>query len=60
MAQGDDIVAIPGTKRRRYLFENLSAADVELSGEDLAALDSAVPKGSVAGDRYASMATVNR
>ena len=60
LAQGDDVVAIPGTKRRSYLAENLASVDVELSAEDLAALDAAVPSGSVAGDRYAAMNSVNR
>jgi aryl-alcohol dehydrogenase-like predicted oxidoreductase len=53
MAQGDDIVPIPGTKRRRYLDENLGAADVALSADDLARIDRALPPGAVAGARYA-------
>jgi aryl-alcohol dehydrogenase-like predicted oxidoreductase len=59
LAQGDDIVPIPGTKRRKYLEENAAAADVELSDEDLARVDEELPE--VAGDRYApeGMATVN-
>ncbi len=51
-AQGDDVFPIPGTKRRKYLEENAAAFDVELSGDDLAALDDAVPVGAAAGDRY--------
>jgi aryl-alcohol dehydrogenase-like predicted oxidoreductase len=52
LAQGDDVVAIPGTKRRRYLEENLGALEVELTGEDLAAIERVTPRGSVAGERY--------
>jgi aryl-alcohol dehydrogenase-like predicted oxidoreductase len=60
LAQGDDIVPIPGTKRRRYLEENAAAADVELTDDDLARIDEELP--DVSGDRYApeGMATVNR
>jgi aryl-alcohol dehydrogenase-like predicted oxidoreductase len=59
LAQGDDVVPIPGTKRRTYLEENLAAADVSLSGDDLERIDAEVPK--AAGDRYdpTGMATVN-
>jgi aryl-alcohol dehydrogenase-like predicted oxidoreductase len=52
LAKGDDIVPIPGTKRRRYLEDNAAAADIELSPADVAALDEAFPVGSAAGDRY--------
>jgi aryl-alcohol dehydrogenase-like predicted oxidoreductase len=52
LAQGDDVVPIPGTKRRRYLEEDLGALDVELTGEDLAAIEEVTPRGSVAGARY--------
>jgi aryl-alcohol dehydrogenase-like predicted oxidoreductase len=60
LAQGDDVVAIPGTKRRTYLEQNAAAADVELTADDLAALDS--HGHAVAGARYdeAGMAAVNR
>jgi aryl-alcohol dehydrogenase-like predicted oxidoreductase len=60
LAQGDDVVPIPGTKRRAYLEENLGAVDVELTADDLARIDAEVP--SAAGDRYdaTGMATVNR
>jgi aryl-alcohol dehydrogenase-like predicted oxidoreductase len=51
-AKGDDIVAIPGTKRRSYLEENVAAASIELTADQLARLDAAVPPGRVAGDRY--------
>jgi aryl-alcohol dehydrogenase-like predicted oxidoreductase len=59
LAQGDDLVPIPGTKRRTYLEENLGAADVELSADDLARIDAELPE--AAGDRYdpTGMATVN-
>jgi len=53
LAQGNDIAPIPGTKRRKYLAENLGAVDVTLTAEDLAALDEAFPVDAVAGDRYA-------
>jgi aryl-alcohol dehydrogenase-like predicted oxidoreductase len=56
-AQGDDVVAIPGTKRRTYLEENIASLDVDLSLDELAALD-AVFAGSVAGDRYPDMRAV--
>ena len=49
LAQGDDIVPIPGTKRVRYLEENAAAAELELSAEDLARLDAAFPRGATAG-----------
>jgi aryl-alcohol dehydrogenase-like predicted oxidoreductase len=57
--RGEDIVPIPGTKRREYLEENAAACDVELSEEELARLDEAAPVGVTAGDRYANMSTVN-
>jgi aryl-alcohol dehydrogenase-like predicted oxidoreductase len=58
MAQGPDIVPIPGTKRLKYLEENVAAAEVKLDAEDLAWLDANV--GPPSGDRYADMANVNR
>jgi aryl-alcohol dehydrogenase-like predicted oxidoreductase len=62
LAQGEDIVPIPGTKRRKYLEENAGAVDVTLTPEDLRRIDEAAPKGAAAGTRYpeASMAAVNR
>ena len=62
MAQGDDIVPIPGTKRRSYLEENVGASKVALSGKDLAALDEMAPRGAAAGERYSEggMAAVGR
>ncbi|PWN01529.1 aldo/keto reductase [Nocardioides silvaticus] len=59
LAQGDDIVPIPGTKRVRYLEENAAAAALELTDGDLAALERAVPRDAVVGDRYGDMSTVN-
>jgi aryl-alcohol dehydrogenase-like predicted oxidoreductase len=50
LAQGEDVAAIPGTKRRTYLEENLAAADVELTEDDLARIDAEVPEPK--GDRY--------
>jgi aryl-alcohol dehydrogenase-like predicted oxidoreductase len=52
LAQGDDIVPIPGTKRRKYLEENAGAAGVTLSEDDLARIEEAMPRGSAAGERY--------
>jgi aryl-alcohol dehydrogenase-like predicted oxidoreductase len=60
MAQADDVVPIPGTKRRTYLEENAAAAEIELTAEELERLDAAVPAGAVAGERYPDMSTVNR
>ena len=61
LAQGDDVVPIPGTKRRSYLEENVAATDVSLSADDLAAIDEIFPAGAVAGLRYpeAMMKSVN-
>ena len=59
LAQGDDIVPIPGTKRRKYLEENIAAADVKLSKSDLARIEDAAPKGFASGGRYHDMSTVN-
>jgi aryl-alcohol dehydrogenase-like predicted oxidoreductase len=62
LAQGDDIVPIPGTKRRKYLEENVAAVDLKLSQEDLARIDEVFPPDVAAGKRYPDhmMATVNR
>ena len=57
--QGDDIVPIPGTKRRTYLRENVAAEELELSAEDLERLDEAAPRGFTAGDRYADMSSID-
>jgi aryl-alcohol dehydrogenase-like predicted oxidoreductase len=58
LAQGEDVVPIPGTKRIPYLDENLGALDVELTAGDLAAIEAAFPRDVAAGGRYASTATV--
>jgi aryl-alcohol dehydrogenase-like predicted oxidoreductase len=62
LAQGDDIVPIPGTKHRTYLEENVGALDVQLTRDDLARIDRIIPKGAAAGTRYApaGMASVDR
>src|SRR5437588_4094480 len=61
LAQGEDVVPIPGTKRIRYLDENIGALEVRLTGEDLKRLDEILPPGAAAGMRYheRGMATVN-
>jgi aryl-alcohol dehydrogenase-like predicted oxidoreductase len=59
LAQGDDLVPIPGTKRRSYLEENVGAVEVELSEEDLRSIDEAAPRGAASGDRYADMSPVD-
>ena len=60
LARGEDIVPIPGTKRRSYLEENAAAAAIELTPEDVERLERAFPLGVAAGDRYPDMSTVNR
>ncbi len=60
LAQGDDIVPIPGTKRRTYLEENAAAGDIVLTAEELALIDAEFPHDAAAGDRYADMSSVNR
>jgi aryl-alcohol dehydrogenase-like predicted oxidoreductase len=55
LARGDDVVPIPGTKRRSYLEENVGALDVALEPDDLARIEEVAPRGSVAGDRYPDM-----
>lgn len=62
LAQGEDIVPIPGTKRRKYLQENAAAAEVNLSSDDLAAIDSILRDNAIAGTRYTpgGMRLVNR
>ncbi len=54
-AQGEDIIPIPGTKRQKYLEENVKAVEIKLSAVDLALLDEIFPKGAAAGDRYPPM-----
>jgi aryl-alcohol dehydrogenase-like predicted oxidoreductase len=60
MHQGEDVVPIPGTKRRSYLEENVEAVELELSAEDLERIVDAAPVGAAAGDRYPDMSAVNR
>jgi aryl-alcohol dehydrogenase-like predicted oxidoreductase len=58
--RGEDVVPIPGTKRRAYLEENVAATEITLTEDDLRALDEAAPAGAAAGDRYPDMSAVNR
>jgi len=60
LSRGDEIVPIPGTKHRKYLEENLKALEVELTPDEIKALEEAAPRGETAGDRYPDMSTVNR
>jgi aryl-alcohol dehydrogenase-like predicted oxidoreductase len=60
LSRGGDVVPIPGTKRRRYLEENVEALDVELTDEELDRLEQAFPKGAAAGERYPDMSTIDR
>ncbi len=60
LAQGPDVVPIPGTKRVGYLEQNVAATGVELDPDDLSALDEAAPPGAALGDRYPDMSTINR
>src|SRR5207244_11545308 len=62
LAQGEDIVPIPGTKHIKYLDENIRALEVKLTSEDLKRLDEILPPGAAAGTRYPErgMASVNR
>jgi aryl-alcohol dehydrogenase-like predicted oxidoreductase len=60
LARGDDVVPIPGTKRRSYLEENAAAVDVALEDEELERLEEAFPVGAAAGERYADMSAIDR
>jgi aryl-alcohol dehydrogenase-like predicted oxidoreductase len=62
LAQGNDIVPIPGTKRRKYLEENVAALDVKLTTEDLRRINAVFPADAAAGQRYPEhmMSAVNR
>jgi aryl-alcohol dehydrogenase-like predicted oxidoreductase len=60
LAQGDDVVPIPGTKRRTYLEENVAADDIRLTDEERARIDQILPVGAAAGDRYGDMTPVHR
>jgi aryl-alcohol dehydrogenase-like predicted oxidoreductase len=57
-SRGDDVVPIPGTKRRQYLEENVAAQQVALTADDLARIEEAAPVGTAAGDRYADMSRI--
>jgi len=60
LSRGEDVVPIPGTKRRRYLEENVAAVAIRLSEDELARIEEAFPKGATSGDRYPDMSTVDR
>ena len=60
LAQGNDVIPIPGTKRVKYLEENVGAVDVKLTGAEVQELDAVFPAGAAAGARYADMSFVNR
>jgi aryl-alcohol dehydrogenase-like predicted oxidoreductase len=59
LAQGDDVVPIPGTKRRTYLEQNVAADDIHLDTEELRRIDEVLPPGATAGDRYPDMSPVH-
>ncbi len=59
LSRGDDVVPIPGTKRRKWLRENVAAVDIALSASDVAALEAAVPRDAVEGDRYHAQGMLN-
>jgi aryl-alcohol dehydrogenase-like predicted oxidoreductase len=59
LAQGEDVVPIPGTKRRSYLEENAAAVEVELTDDDLRRIGEAAPQGAAAGERYADMSSID-
>jgi aryl-alcohol dehydrogenase-like predicted oxidoreductase len=62
MAKGEDMIPIPGTKRRKYLEENAAAADIHLTPAEIKELETAVDASAVAGERYAAgaMKTIDR
>ncbi|HEU4975203.1 MAG TPA: aldo/keto reductase [Baekduia sp.] len=60
MAQGEDIVPIPGTKRVPYLEENVAATGIELTDADMDRIDDVAPHGATAGDRYPDMSSIDR
>jgi aryl-alcohol dehydrogenase-like predicted oxidoreductase len=61
LSRGDDVVPIPGTKRRKWLKENMAASEITLSEAECSALEAAVPRGAVVGERYhaSAMTTIN-
>jgi aryl-alcohol dehydrogenase-like predicted oxidoreductase len=58
LSRGPDIVPIPGTKRGKYLEENVAAIEVELTKEDLERIEAAVPKGVTSGERHPEMSLI--
>jgi aryl-alcohol dehydrogenase-like predicted oxidoreductase len=60
LSRGDDVVPIPGTKRRCYLEENAEAVDLELTEEELERIEQAFPRGAASGERYPDMSTIDR
>ncbi len=60
LAQGEDMVPIPGTKRRKYLEENVAAANIALGADELRQISELLPAGTAAGTRYPDMSSVNR
>jgi aryl-alcohol dehydrogenase-like predicted oxidoreductase len=60
LSRGDDVVPIPGTKRRTYLEQNAAASEVRLGDDELHELDEAFPPGAAAGERYADMSSIGR
>ena len=60
LSRGEDVVPIPGTKRRTYLEENVAATKIDLTEGDLHRLEEAFPVGAAAGDRYADMSVIGR
>ena len=60
LAKGDDIVPIPGTKRRQYLEENTAAVDIQLTADDIQRIEAVAPQGISAGERYPDMSSINR
>jgi aryl-alcohol dehydrogenase-like predicted oxidoreductase len=59
MSRGDDVVPIPGTTKVANLEENVAAAEIELSDDELARIDEVAPKGAAVGDRYADMSSID-
>ncbi len=60
LAQGEGLVPIPGTNRRKNLEENVAALGIALTREELQRIDEAAPKGAASGERYEDMSAVNR
>ena len=55
LAKGEDVVPIPGTKRRKYLEENAAAADIKLTPAEISEIEAAVPQEEIVGDRYSAV-----